>query len=64
MSRGIGYGMESIRVDGNDTFAVYNVVKYAKNVAISESRPVLIEAMTYRWVWSIETCVLIYLMCV
>lgn len=44
--------MEAIRVDGNDVLAVYNVTKYARKVAVSEHRPVLIEAMTYRyWLW-------------
>ena len=48
--RGMGYGMEAIRVDGNDVFAVYNVTKYARDLCVSEHRPVLIEAMTYRYV--------------
>jgi len=47
-SRGIGYGMDTVRVDGNDFFAVYNVVKEARERAISGKKPVLIEAMTYR----------------
>ncbi|KAI8920093.1 thiamine diphosphate-binding protein [Powellomyces hirtus] len=47
-SRGQGYGMDTIRVDGNDALAVYNVVKEARTRAIKESRPVLIEALTYR----------------
>ncbi|XP_074649521.1 2-oxoisovalerate dehydrogenase subunit alpha, mitochondrial-like [Tubulanus polymorphus] len=47
-SRGPGYGMPTIRVDGNDVFAVYNATKAAREMSINESRPVLIEAMTYR----------------
>jgi len=47
-SRGPGYGIATIRVDGNDLFAVYNATKAAREIAIRESRPVLIEAMTYR----------------
>jgi 2-oxoisovalerate dehydrogenase E1 component alpha subunit len=47
-ARGPGYGMATLRVDGNDLFAVYNATKEARNIAIKESRPVLIEAMTYR----------------
>ena len=46
--RGRGYGMMTIRVDGNDVFAVYNVTKAARDVAVNQERPVLIEAMTYR----------------
>jgi 2-oxoisovalerate dehydrogenase E1 component alpha subunit len=47
-SRGPGYGMATIRVDGNDLFAVYNATKAAREMAINEMRPVLIEAMTLR----------------
>ena len=48
-SRGIGYGMATIRVDGNDVFAVYNATKEAREMAVSHNRPVLLEAMTYRY---------------
>ncbi|CAF0965314.1 unnamed protein product [Didymodactylos carnosus] len=47
-SRGPGYGIAAIRVDGNDLFAVYNATKAARDMAVNEMRPVLIEAMTYR----------------
>ena len=40
--------MKVIRVDGNDVFAVYNVTKAAREIALNRSRPVMIEAMTYR----------------
>jgi len=46
--RGPAYGMSTIRVDGNDVLAVYNAVKEAREIAITENKPVLIEAMTYR----------------
>merc|ERR1719500_1703715 len=46
--RGPAYGMSTIRVDGNDVLAVYNAVKAAREMAITENKPVLIEAMTYR----------------
>lgn len=42
--------MLTIRVDGNDVFAVYNATAKARQVALNEMRPVLIEAMTYRLV--------------
>ena len=48
VSRAPGYGMAGIRVDGNDIFAVSSVVKAAKDYALENSAPVLIEAMTYR----------------
>ena len=40
--------MMTIRVDGNDVIAVYNVTKGARDIAVKQQRPVLIEAMTYR----------------
>ncbi|XP_074567420.1 2-oxoisovalerate dehydrogenase subunit alpha 2, mitochondrial isoform X1 [Curcuma longa] len=46
--RGQAYGIHSIRIDGNDALAVYSAVHAAREMAISESRPILIEALTYR----------------
>jgi len=45
--KGPGYGLHTIRVDGNDLFAVYNATKAARELA-TQNIPVLIEAMTYR----------------
>jgi 2-oxoisovalerate dehydrogenase E1 component alpha subunit len=47
-SRGPGYGVQTIRVDGNDVLAVYKATKYAREIAVQEQRPVLVESMTYR----------------
>ena len=47
-SRGAGYGMKTIRVDGNDVLAVHEATRLARELAISGSQPVLIEAVTYR----------------
>ena len=47
-SRGIGYGVKTIRVDGNDVLAVYAATQQARAIALAENCPVLIEAMTYR----------------
>ncbi|PWN43393.1 putative 2-oxoisovalerate dehydrogenase alpha subunit mitochondrial precursor [Ceraceosorus guamensis] len=47
-SRGPGYGMPAIRVDGNDALAVRAAVSEARTRAIKEQRPMLIECMTYR----------------
>ena len=46
--RGVGYGIPSIRVDGNDILAVYAASIKARNLAIQESSPVIIETMSYR----------------
>eukprot|EP00934_Nitzschia_sp_Nitz4_P004754 Nitzschia sp. Nitz4//scaffold35_size145790//36141//37764//NITZ4_003016-RA/size145790-augustus-gene-0.131-mRNA-1//-1//CDS//3329549082//4744//frame0 len=48
ISRAPGYGMAAIRVDGNDVFAVHAAVREARNYAVENQAPVLIEAMTYR----------------
>jgi 2-oxoisovalerate dehydrogenase E1 component alpha subunit len=48
-SRGVGYGIDTIRVDGNDIFAVREATKEARRMALEgDCRPVLIEAMSYR----------------
>lgn len=48
-SRGIGYGIDSIRVDGNDIWAVREATKRARELALTDGgKPVLIECMTYR----------------
>ena len=48
-SRGVGYGIDTIRVDGNDPLAVREVTKQARALALKDGgRPVLIEAMSYR----------------
>lgn len=48
VKRGIGYGISSVRVDGNDVLAVYSTVKKARELSISQGIPVLIEAMSFR----------------
>lgn len=40
--------MPTIRVDGNDLFAIYWATKKARELILKEKRPVLIEAMSYR----------------
>ncbi|KAJ4338991.1 hypothetical protein N0V95_007911 [Ascochyta clinopodiicola] len=48
-SRGTGYGIDTLRVDGNDIFAVRRAVKEARRLALEDGgRPVLIECMAYR----------------
>jgi 2-oxoisovalerate dehydrogenase E1 component alpha subunit len=47
-ARGLGYGIASIRVDGNDFLAVYAVTQWAAERARSGVGPTLIEHVTYR----------------
>jgi 2-oxoisovalerate dehydrogenase E1 component alpha subunit len=46
--RAVGYGIASLRVDGNDALAVYAAVQWAAERARSNGGPTLIEFFTYR----------------
>jgi len=48
LSRAKGYGMYGYRVDGNDMLAVYEATKEAREYAVEQKKPVLLEAMSYR----------------
>jgi 2-oxoisovalerate dehydrogenase E1 component alpha subunit len=47
-ARGVGCGVASLRVDGNDFLAVYSASKWAAERARSNFGPTLIEWVTYR----------------
>jgi len=47
-SRGPGYGVDTIRVDGNDVLAVLSATREARKRCVESGRAVLVEAMTYR----------------
>jgi 2-oxoisovalerate dehydrogenase E1 component alpha subunit len=47
-SRGIGFGLPALRVDGNDYLAVYAVAKWALDRARANLGSTLIEYVTYR----------------
>ncbi|KAI4909516.1 hypothetical protein J4E90_008213 [Alternaria incomplexa] len=48
-SRGAGYGIATLRVDGNDIFAVRRATTEARRLALHDGgHPVLIEMMAYR----------------
>ncbi|TWT17809.1 3-methyl-2-oxobutanoate dehydrogenase (2-methylpropanoyl-transferring) subunit alpha [Luteimonas marina] len=47
-ARGVGYGIPSLRVDGNDLLAVYAVSRWAAERARSNLGPTLVEWVTYR----------------
>ena len=49
--------MPAIRVDGNDFYAIYNATKAARDFCVENNRPILIEAMTYRYVNSLHDLV-------
>jgi 2-oxoisovalerate dehydrogenase E1 component alpha subunit len=47
-AKGVGYGIPSLLVDGNDAAAVYAAVRAATERAARGEGPTLIEALTYR----------------
>lgn len=47
-AKGAAYGVEAVRIDGNDVLAVYHATRQAAERARSGGGPTLIEAVTYR----------------
>ena len=47
-ARGVGYGIDTVRVDGNDILAVISAVTEARRRCVDGGRGVLVEAMSYR----------------
>ena len=43
-----GYGIEGIRIDGNDVLAVYDTIKGVREYCINNQKPYLIECDTFR----------------
>jgi len=46
--KGIGYGMRSLTVDGNNILEMVHVLNDCRNYCINENKPVLLECMTFR----------------
>ena len=49
MRKGEGFGVPGMRCDGMDVVDTYNVTREALRIAREERRPVLVEAVTYRF---------------
>jgi 2-oxoisovalerate dehydrogenase E1 component len=43
-----GYGMEGIRIDGNNILSVYDTIKGVREYCIANQKPYLVECMTFR----------------
>ncbi len=43
-----GYGMEGVRIDGNNLLEVYDTIKGVREYCINNQKPYLIECMTFR----------------
>ncbi|MDP4680086.1 MAG: dehydrogenase E1 component subunit alpha/beta, partial [Cyclobacteriaceae bacterium] len=48
VDKGIGYGMETMQLDGNNILEVYEGIKTAAAKVRQESKPILVECMTFR----------------
>ncbi|MEP6845560.1 MAG: dehydrogenase E1 component subunit alpha/beta [Panacibacter sp.] len=48
VDRAKGYGMEGVRIDGNNILSVYDTIKGVREYCIREQKPYLIECMTFR----------------
>ncbi|MFT3682800.1 MAG: dehydrogenase E1 component subunit alpha/beta [Ferruginibacter sp.] len=48
VERAKGYGMEGVRIDGNNILEVYDTIKGVRDYCIKNQKPYLIECMTFR----------------
>lgn len=48
IDRARGYGMEGVRIDGNDILTVYDTIRGVRDYCIRNKRPYLVECMTFR----------------
>ncbi|MBC7875158.1 MAG: dehydrogenase, partial [Ferruginibacter sp.] len=48
VERARGYGMEGVRIDGNNILEVYETIKGVREYCISNQKPYLVECMTFR----------------
>ena len=48
IDKAIGYGMEGVRIDGNNILDVYDTIKGVREYCIKNQKPYLIECITFR----------------
>ncbi len=48
VDRAKGYGMEGVRIDGNNLLEVYDTMKGVRDFCIAKQKPYLVECMTFR----------------
>ena len=46
--KGIGYGIDAYTIDGNNVLEVYNAVKEIKKQMTNDSKPIILECITFR----------------
>lgn len=54
--RAAGYGITALRVDGTDILAMYNAMQVAREYVLKHNKPIVVEAMTYRYVIMDREC--------
>lgn len=48
VQKAAGYGMDGVRIDGNNVLSVYDTIMGVRDYCIREQKPYLIECMTFR----------------
>ncbi len=48
VDRALGYGIEGVKIDGNNLLTVYDTIKGVRDYCITHQKPYLIECMTFR----------------
>jgi 2-oxoisovalerate dehydrogenase E1 component len=48
VQKAVGYGMEGVRIDGNNVLSVYDTIMGVRDYCIRQQKPYLIECMTFR----------------
>jgi 2-oxoisovalerate dehydrogenase E1 component len=48
VDKAAGYGMEGVRIDGNNVLAVYDTIRGVREYCIRNRKPYLVECMTFR----------------
>ena len=48
VDKAIGYGIEGVKIDGNNILSVYETIKGVRDYCIKNQKPYLIECMTFR----------------
>ncbi len=48
VDKAAGYGMEGVRIDGNNILEVYDTIKGVRDYCIRNQKPYLVECMTFR----------------
>lgn len=48
IDKGIGYGIDSVQVDGNNIIDVYETIRKARVSILKKHRPILVECMSFR----------------